>query len=575
MKQILIIIVVAILCLPLFGQEINSFRNLSTAGVLDDDADLAFDTIELNYLNGTHIFSNLSNFSGTDKILSSSGSQHLLLGIASDKCFIDNFRRALLIKYYDYKTPGSIQYDSDLWGSMADAMGEVDYTWQEYSNTNGNGLYDQYRILQQHIQNMDYSKGMDIYLNLAYELNKTNRLGFKLGILKSETGHTRNSTDLLGFAQDSPSTNYRNMLQTLPESDPSVMAYLAEDKKIGDFKTEQSFSNTLAELAYGRTMNTYDLRAALEFRLIDDKTTHDDTATEIEIRTNQPNSIEMESYLNKLGEKGIHAAFSLGVRKNFSTAAERKNSAYIALGAGMGFQNLDITDNETMTMDYKTSGQFHEYGSFLMKQDGEKSGLEANVHLRINYPLNDKTYFGTGLRYHYSNSKQKGDFVYNMASTDSTFSSPNGAWSATETCTALISGKTEHNYDSTTFSVPVGLEYWFTNNQHWAFRLGSLFTQNISSVNELYQPKNVEPYTCVLVNANGAVPYITYADNDYVIESKNQVTRSSSTSYCYGIGYKPSSNLQIDIMGVFDSSDTDLWNTDFFRNLRLAFSLRL
>lgn len=93
------------------------------------------------------------------------------------------------------------------------------------------------------------------------------------------------------------------MLQTLPESDPSVMAYLAEDKKIGDFKTEQSFSNTLAELAYGRTMNTYDLRAALEFRLIDDKTTHDDTATEIEIRTNQPNSIEMESYLNKLGKR--------------------------------------------------------------------------------------------------------------------------------------------------------------------------------------------------------------------------------------------------------------------------------
>ncbi|MCK9584541.1 MAG: hypothetical protein M0R69_06490 [Candidatus Cloacimonetes bacterium] len=575
MKQILMIIIVAIFCLPLFGQEINSFRNLSTGGVLDDDADLAFDPIELNYLTGTRIFSNLSNFGGTDQILSNSGSQHLLLGIASDKCFIDHFNRAFLIKYYDYKTPGLIEYMIDPSGSMAYATGEVDFTWQEYSDVNVNGLYDRYTILQQHIQNMDYSKGMDIYLNLAYKLNEINRFGFKLGILNSETGHNRSSTGLLGFDPNSPNTDYRFMLQTLTEIDPSIPAYLAEDKKIGDFKTEQSFSNILTELAYGRTMNTYDLKAALEFRLINDKTIHDDTATEIEIRTNQANDYEMESYLIKLDEKGIHTALALGVRKNLSTAAERKNSAYISLGAGLGFLNLDVSDNETMAGDYTINGQFHNHDSYFMKQDGEKSGLEANAHLRINYPLNAKTYFGTGLLYHYSNSKQKGDFKYGMASTDSTFSSANGAWAFTTALSSLMSGKTEHNYDSTTLSVPVGLEYWFTNNQHWAVRFGSVFTQHISSVNELFRPEHVEPITIVETYADGSEPYISYDDNEYLIDSENRLSRSSSTTYCYGIGYKPSQNLQIDIMGIFDSSDTDLWNTDFFRNLRLAFSIRL
>lgn len=573
MKRLLTLVIVAILCLPLLAQDINSFRNLSTGSALDDDADLAFDPIELNYLKGTTVFSNLSNIGGSDKIFMNSGAQHFLMGLATEKCRINKLKAAILFKYYDNKTPGSIQYYPNPWDSMISATGEVDYTWQEYSDVNMNGLYDKYRIIKQNYKSLSYSKGMDFYLNLAYELNKANRLGFKLGVNNVEIGNNRSSMPLLNFSSNSPTTDYSDMYQSLLDSDPSIPESYYERTMKGDFVSEDTYSDILAELAYSITMGDLDLRAALKFELIDSKTSHDDLANETLKSLNQPDEMEMESYLSSLEEKGNYTALALGIRKTFNAARERRNDSYVSLSAQVGMLNMDVSEEETWTGDEQVSGNYHSIASESMKQEGELSGFDMKAHLRINYPLNSKTYFGTGLLYYYSDQKQKGDFTMMATETDSSFTSVDNTWYSTQTGNMLMTGKTEHNYNSTTISIPVGIEYWFTNNNQWTLRFGSVFSQYVSTINELFQPENVEPYSYVEVYADGSETDVWNEDNEYVIDSESRVTRSSSATYCYGVGYKPSSNLQIDVMGIFDSSNTDIWNTNFFRNLRLAFTL--
>ncbi|MBW6514599.1 MAG: hypothetical protein K0B87_07575 [Candidatus Syntrophosphaera sp.] len=572
MKRALIIAILASACLVLAGQGISSFRNLSTGGVLDDTADLAFDPIELNYIEGTHIFSNLSNFSSEDRIYANDGANHLLIGLATDKCMLENLKRALLFKYYDLKEPGMIDYyipgdDRNM------AWGEVENIWQEYYDTNGNGLYDRHYTYSQHYQNWVYDKGWEFFLNHAYEISDKLRAGLKLGWVNETYGHNLCSSELLDFEPGDYSTHTLETLVSLEENDPGIEPFSRSEEITGDFGGELQSGNFLGEFALAKQLDHAELRGSLLLELVDSDLNVEDAAEQIYLAENT-NEAESEAWDYKQTKNGFRGGLALGYRKVLKEQERRQDEGYLSLQGSISLVSFDNQISEIGSYDYNDNET--ELGSedYSQEMTGDVSGLEMMARLRLHYPLNRRTWFGTGLAWSHLNHKEEGDYDFHFSSQDDVYLEE-GEWLSTQTRSHGISGTTQHNLNETNLVVPVGLEYWFANNLQWALRFGSIFSQSYSTETRFYEPTNVEPVTVTLTSAANPDPQIYYEDNEYEMETQRIITRDSYTNFTYGLGFRPSENLQIDLMGMFRPESTQLWNTSFFRSLRLSFSIRL
>lgn len=551
------------------AQEINSFRNLSTGGALDDDADLAFRTIDLNFLDGFRFFTNLSNFGGTDQILMNSGQNHLMIGAASDNVFIKNLKMAVLLKYYDNKNPLSYMVNPEP-GVNYLAFGETEYNYQAYEDNNGNNLYDYYVNIRQKYNKYTSSTGDESYLNLAYSLAPDKVLGLKVAELKSHSSHNYASNPIGNYSSGDPSYDFQMNVSNLPDMDPTVTEYEVDMTAKGDFSTKSNMDTFLADFAYMQALGNYEFTGKYTFRYISQDHETDDYASELQNMIVQ--SSESESYKYKDTSKGIHNLLSAGVRRNLIPQAKRKHAGFASLGLAVGFLNMEYDQSEIhANEDYQQNSHLWISEDKLV-ESGTIKGMDFMFSFKTNIPLNPQTFFGTGLFYKYGFKDMIGDYRYTYSAVDTTFNIL-GEWNNAFKTSALSEGDVKHEASISTYSIPVGLEYWFTPNQKWAMRFGSIFTQTMQTENRSYKPTKIEPMLVENYYPNQTEPDMYISDNTYLIESSSEKSRSSHTTYSYGLGYKASENLQIDLMGIFDQSDLEVWNTSFFRNLRLAFSI--
>ena len=62
-------------------------------------------------------------------------------------------------------------------------------------------------------------------------------------------------------------------------------------------------------------------------------------------------------------------------------------------------------------------------------------------------------------------------------------------------------------------------------------------------------------------------------DDIYESTSEESKTTISSTVFTYGFGFNPMNNLQIDLLGVFNS-DASVLDTDFYKSLQISVTLK-
>ncbi len=60
------------------------------------------------------------------------------------------------------------------------------------------------------------------------------------------------------------------------------------------------------------------------------------------------------------------------------------------------------------------------------------------------------------------------------------------------------------------------------------------------------------------------------SENSYPSHSESRIERESSTVFSYGLSYEPSQSIQVDFISFFGDEDNEVWDTSFFRNLRLS-----
>src|ERR1035437_6566966 len=119
LKQILVIIVLLFSTQSVFTQslalvkpvDVSSFRNNALGGIINDDLDLIYDPVELNYVRNLHIYTNLSNLTSTHEQLfnnNTPGDNMFLLGVSGENPFMPNLTHAVLFSFQKSQIPGAV-----------------------------------------------------------------------------------------------------------------------------------------------------------------------------------------------------------------------------------------------------------------------------------------------------------------------------------------------------------------------------------------------------------------------------------------------------------------------------------
>ena len=213
----------------------------------------------------------------------------------------------------------------------------------------------------------------------------------------------------------------------------------------------------------------------------------------------------------------------------------------------------------------------------LIKDNGTVKITNFSLMGKLNYPFNEKVYFGLGFNYNYHILNRETDFEESIENTydyeilDEEFTASD--YTTTESY-SIIADRTFEQYNSS-FSIPIGIEYKFTNNNKWDLRFGSIFGSACITTNDAKEIKEASPVTTETVYGDGSVD-IDIEDNTYSSSSEQTNTTFSYTNYYYGLGFRPTDNLQIDLLGFLGGSgdEEDLLDADFYKQLRLSFTLK-
>ncbi|MCF7858371.1 MAG: hypothetical protein K9N07_03470 [Candidatus Cloacimonetes bacterium] len=577
MKKIFLLIIIFCFIMSLLNSEPTSFRNQALGNVIDDDLDLVYDPIDLKFVSGSRLYTNLSNLvSSNEEFLANNSSNTFLIGYSTKNPLVENLWTAFFIEFQKTKVANSIAIDSDLNG-LNDLFGNgfLSDEFTGYYDITGDGIYDLLQQISQDRSNYDKVNQWELALNNTFDMEKF-IVGFK-------AHYNSNSTNL--------NNDYNmNYIENNIEDNFDYLHISELDEY------ENSVDNSDLELMASIMLLDFrgsELRGDLEFRNIDHSNNiltnyySEEDDYDIDITILEDYNITDNINNNCTERKGNEIALGTSIRRTIVKAEARKNEGYWKIGGEISVGSSDYTELDE-TIDSYTENYFDGLDTLFTDYreidtettSTEDSGSQTNTNLgfmaKLNYPFSEKVYFGIGVHYQYQSLSRKTDFTenfensyeYEILDEETTFAD----YITTESY-SIESDRTIEQYTSI-FVVPVGLEYKFTTNQKWDIRFGSIFRSICHTINDAREIKTATPTTTETIYGDGTVE-IEIEDNTYNSTSEQTQTTSSLTDYYYGLGFRPTQNLQIDLLGFLGSSsgETDLFSADFYKQLRLSFTI--
>lgn len=569
MKRYTIPLILLLISGALFAQDINSFRNLGSAGALDGELEYAFNPADLNYLSGVHLFSGLSNLYAKDKLFDNSGENYLLLGVSTDRAFIRNLKAALLFKYVDSETPMQINYDGGT------AFGNLEYRVDQYYDSNNNGLYDRHYSLYQKYRNVETENGSDLFLVLSKAFSPSFLMGYKLGLIQTQESGSAASFSGDYITEGDASGESIDIIENQPDMDPSVPVYKRVVKENAQYSNEFTQRKIQNQIVLNKTGKKWNLAAYYTLNLLQDERLIDDKLNLTREDDSVPRYDDMEEYFNQNKSNGMENNLYARVKREFIQNVDFQKTGFLALGIGVKHSFLKIDAKEKILekeIDYNTAVErtqviFTDEHNYT----ADSNGLGFNADIKLNYPLNNSTIIGLGAFFEAGKSTQKGDY-----SVTDGFKRYNYITESDWDYAALGSfkecGDIQIEQSSSKFTVPVGLEYWFTNNMKWALRCGSRFTRTMSIEKTMYAPTLIERARMEEIDSDGNHT-VSFATSESVMENTTRKDIVNETELSYGLCFKANKNLKIELINMFEDTSSDIWNARFIRNLKLSFSL--
>lgn len=597
MKNIFIsILILFIFTISLFAQEEPiSFRNSALGGVINDNLDLIYDPIELRFVDSLRIYTNLSNLTSTqEQIFNNYSDNELLIGLSRPNPLLNNLWTAALIRLqnFEYANPVTINPDLTGWWTI-NGYGTLVDEYTEYRDLGTDGLYDLKRSVSQKVSNTRNVDSYSFIINNTYLLDKIS-LGLKLSLGNRATEATTASVslgtgkyDMLGSSYYDPSFR-RSVEEFYIDSNYSRLKW----SENGNFLTEAETPSFKTHASFMVPVSMVEVRGDLQFYTINDQFKIRDVYDASHERFNPNISNYKRVYTEgddySRDEKLDGSGFGIGasVKHVFDKKLSRINDGFWHFGISYGLESFDYNKSETgkFISNEKvfdgTTGPLTDFEEKLNDNysysdigDGSKNAI--NINGKINVPLMDDVFFGCGGYYYISwlnrETKMKYDYIgvrdYSLTDNVSNIND----YIRTE----KQSGDADHKYELRTniITIPVGIEYLFTENRRWALRFGSIFQYYSQVEKDAVQITNFKPYITKTEFGDGSVD-ISYGDNQYNSTSRNTSDAQSQTFFTYGLGFKATENLQIDLLGFFDVQN-NVTLLEYIKYLRISLALKI
>ena len=538
----------------------ESFRSMSTGGMILDDLDLWFSGMlftqpvpdRLLDLDGIRVYTGLSNLStGTDMIFEETDNTRggFLLG-GSWSPIRKPYGLGILTEFMDDRILEDLILTGPGGFTLVTGKGEVEGTWSEYTDSDGDAILDTRHTVYQKASGRSDTTSTSGGVYGAWAPNESLKLG--LGVSMINTVSEINSGDM-------------NYSTTVSDSNivDGIETYFMDNNASG---TEKDTMNGILISASGRGPMTDKLEIGGMFQF---SSLSSDMSSEIE-------ETGIEDFLPD--ESDIHdiSVWSMSEDYTVSTSGNRFGG-----GLDMEFQidgywklefagayymmSLDGTSgdfsNSSDSTYIVTIGPFIETTDISITSSGDVSkDISNNVFttgLKISaIPTKDLIIsIGTLFSIHdnentmqYTSSNTE---IETYSDGDDELSDPDdyiitSTWSQTE--------ETETTSSTTRISIPVGLEFGVLPKV--SVRLGAspgfVWENNVETTDLIA----ASPMTTHTVYGDGTerndVEDPWYTTDGTRIESDDSYTEIPFT---YGVGYSPSDFLQIDLMGLGNSLD--------------------
>lgn len=559
MRKTVVLVVLAAASVAVAQPE--SFRSMSTSGLIFDDLDLWMSNIlhtdqtpdRLVEIEGYRIYSGIANLSsGDDRIFDEDedGEAAFMLG-GSVEITPGKFVMAGLMDFFDDRIMEEITLMAP-GGELVSGEGEVEGTYSVFTDENGDGVLDTRHTVHQQATGWTDSITTGFSLHAGIKPGPSWQMGLALGYLKHSI--TKNPSDI-NYTNDTIDSNLVTGLPTYQSLETSsgldkldfthMSASISGRGVFSELLTAGGFFNFV--LISGNSEYTEDANG-----FWDNAPDEPDLFDELVWSVDRSDSKDLSG--NAFGG-GAELAFNLSEIWKLEVGGSYHLTGFD--GTTGNYQNLTDSLFQTTVGSLLETEHIVGTGTGNLIYDYSDNLIAAGA--KITAVPNDFTTVSFGLGIGMWDNTVTETIEASMQTVDTfddgdeEFADPDDF---TATTTWSQTDQTKTTVENTTISIPVGIEVDVLPKV--VLRLGA----SPGFVNE------TETETTSLLEASPATTTVVYGDgttNEYVTDPWTTYDGTLSTTsetrteipFSYGIGFSPTESVQIDIMG-FDG-DLSEW----------------
>lgn len=575
-----------------------SFRNIATGRTIDDNLDLAFDPIELRFIEGMHLYTNLSNLTSTnEKLMNNISDNEFMLGAALANPWLKNHWTSFGWRMENTENSNWINIDPDLgygWLPNENGWGQFGYDYKAFLDTDWDGVHDQEHTISQEVTDYVTDDNSHFALNNTY-LHSLGTFGFLFSRGSRVTTDDISGAAALGTGHGSLD-QYFTGSQTF-DTDVAIHDIGGDYdmntwSERGAFESTGTNTNTVFDLAYMTNWKKFEVRGDCgiimnsDLEECRDRYHGEELFNDPAVSGYKDTYTETQTFDDNLTEEGTDFIMGCSIRETFQPGNARIDDGFWQAGANMrmgGYDYEACEDFDHSSLEEYFDGDGLGFMDFsediseteLIRDKGSADVLGFMLWGRYIRQLGPNLTFGCSAGWTRNSTSLTADYladferVEEMDYNDNTFIDD---YVQTETESFAADHVWEEVVSTLTF--PVGLEYRTGERSQWAWRCSSRFTRTSIETTDEFDAIASEctPFT-LEIDYDGATPDVeTYGDNIYGSSKEVIHNTFSTTLFSYGVGYTATPNLQIDFLCVFDGG-FDLLDSDFFKDLRLSITL--
>ncbi len=542
----------------------QSFR-LQGTSIIEDDFDNAIDPIDIGLVEGSRLYTNLSNLLNYN--------EQMLANVSQDQ-YLLGYSGSLLPMMPALKTTILIESKKDGIANFVSItnppMSGLGFVSGDYTEWGAN--HKDYEYWSQSKKDETTMSDNVFLFNNLYDL-ETMKLGARISYLSGKNTWT---TDFFGGAP-----TFEKYYKEYTDDVGKTTDTTAEK---GEYSTKKNYSDLGLLFSGAMDMAGMELRGNLNFTMHSENTKPDDHYSWYD--DDSPNT---DTVIN-IGDKtetvtGNRKESDMGIGLS-GRARKYIEGGYLEAGAGFGMTfsgkiDANIRDKWDKYYAFKPAGgwkmerTYDEYYDYI--SSGDYSDLGFGMGAKGILPLGEELLLGIGMNFGYSSYKETVEgapvdyYKYVVDNGDTIAGNEDSLYTKTVTSKEEI----ETKITATSWNFPVGFEYKFGKKKDFRFRLGALAT--FTDITEKVTSTNTKPEeTVVHAEYEGDKTDLdtTYTEDAYYgTKVEETSTYDQITTYTYGLGWYPTENLQIDLLGFLDPAG-DIWTPAFYRNLRLSVTLK-